>query len=181
MWASLPRIHGALPPTMTSAIVWGAVLMSSLAPLPRYTAEAISTAERATQRESESKAQAAAEDRKRRENLARFEKLTAGSPLWEWAEFIGQGSELDKQAVAGAQKLSHRQADAEVALDRGMGFFRLWNTRGSISTSRQAYVRRQTASCAKTRLHIHHPMSMLMRPMLCCICISVRISILSNG
>ena len=83
-------------------------------------AEAIATAERATQRESENKAQAAAEGRMRRENLARFEKLSADSPLWDWAEFIGQGSELDKQAVAGAQKLSHRQADAEVALDRGV-------------------------------------------------------------
>ena len=122
MWALLPRIHGALPPIMTSAIVWGAVLILSLALLPRYTAEAIATAERATQRESENKAQAAAEGRTRRENLARFEKLNADSPLWDWAEFIGQGSELDKQAVAGAQKLSHRQADAEVALDRGMGF-----------------------------------------------------------
>jgi hypothetical protein len=65
---------------------------------------------------------APAEDQKRRENLARFEKLTADSPLWEWAEFIGKGSELDKQAVAGAQKFTHRQADAEVALQRGIGF-----------------------------------------------------------
>jgi lipoprotein NlpI len=122
MWARLPQIHGALPPTMTSAIVWGAVLILNLAPLPRYTAEAIATAERATQRERESKAQQTAEDQRRRENLARFEKLTPDSPLWEWAEFIGQGSELDKQAVAGAQKLAHRQADAEFALQRGMGF-----------------------------------------------------------
>ena len=122
MWARLPQIHGVLPPIITSAIVWGAVLILTLAPLPRYTAKAIATAERAAQRERESKAGQAAEDQKRRENLARFEKLTADSPLWEWAEFIGKGSELDKQAVAGAQKLTHRQADAQVTLQRGMGF-----------------------------------------------------------
>jgi hypothetical protein len=74
MWARLPQIHGVLPPTMTSAVVWGAVMILSLAPLPRYTAEAIATAERAAQRERESEAQATAEDQKRREHPARFEQ-----------------------------------------------------------------------------------------------------------
>jgi lipoprotein NlpI len=122
IWARLPQLHRVLPAQATSSVTWLAVLLLTLAPMPRYASEGIARSERARQQQREDSARNAAEEQRRQEILARFQKLTADSPLWEWAAFIGKDSELDAQAVAGARKLAHRQADAETALQRGMGF-----------------------------------------------------------
>src|SRR5260221_10377976 len=122
MWPGLPQLHRVLPAQATSGVTWLAVLLLTLAPMPRYASEGIAKGERARQQQREDSARNAAEEQKRQENLARLQKLTADSPLWEWAVFIGKDSELDAQAVAGARKLARRQADAETALQRGMGF-----------------------------------------------------------
>ena len=47
---------------------------------------------------NEREAKATAAEERRRDNLARFQKLTDASPLWEWAAFIGKDSPLDKEA-----------------------------------------------------------------------------------
>jgi len=121
MWARLPQTHRALPPTVTSAVAWGAVLLLTLAPLPQFFAIQAEHAAIAARQEAERNAALAQEEQRRREKLARFEKLTADSPLWEWAEFIND-KELTLRAVQGARALTHRQADAETALHKGMGF-----------------------------------------------------------
>src|SRR5260221_10543080 len=122
MWPGLPQLHRVLPTQATSGVTWLAVLLLTFAPMPRYASEGIAKGERAKQQQREDSARNAAEEQRRQENLARFQKLTANSPLWEWAVVIGKDSELDAQAVAGARKLAHRQSDAETALQRGMGF-----------------------------------------------------------
>ena len=121
-WARLPQLHQVLPPALTGIALWGGVLALTLAPMPDYIAQKNAAARLQAAAKVENDAKATAEDQRRRDNLARFQKLTEASPLWEWAAFIGKDSELDKDAVAGARKLSHRQADAEAALRRGMGF-----------------------------------------------------------
>src|SRR5260221_8945434 len=113
MSARLPLLHKVLPPQAVSGATWLAVLLLTLAPMPRYASEGIAKGERARQQQQEDSARNAAEEQRRQENLARFQKLSADSPLWEWAAFIGEESELDAQAVAGARELAHRQADAE--------------------------------------------------------------------
>jgi tetratricopeptide (TPR) repeat protein len=122
MWARLPRTHRILPPKATGAVVWGAALLLMLAPVPVWIADTVATARREAEELRESAAREAAAAQRRQAELARFRKVTAASPLWEWAEFIGEGKEFDAQAIAGARALAHRQADAEIALRRGMGF-----------------------------------------------------------
>jgi lipoprotein NlpI len=121
-WARLPQLHQALPPVLTGIALWGGVLALTLAPMPGYVGEKIASAQLKMAAKLQTEAKATAAEERRRDNLARFQKLTDASPLWEWAAFIGKDSPLDKEAVAGARKLSHRQADAEAALKRGMGF-----------------------------------------------------------
>jgi hypothetical protein len=55
----------------------------------------------------------------RQANLAKFQRLNADSPLWDWQEFIGKGNDLEKQAVAIVSKVPRRQADAELMLRNG--------------------------------------------------------------
>jgi lipoprotein NlpI len=98
------------------------VLALTLAPMPDYVGQKIAAARLEAAAKVENEARVTAEEQQRRDNLARFQKLTDASPLWEWAAFFGKASPLDKQAAEGARKLSHRQADAEAALRRGMGF-----------------------------------------------------------
>jgi lipoprotein NlpI len=121
-WARLPQLHRVLPPVLTGIAVWGGVLALTLAPMPDYVGQRVAAARLQAAAKVESEAKLTAEEQRRRDTLARFQQLTEASPLWEWAAFIGKDSELDKQAVAGARKLSHRQVDAEEGLRRGMGF-----------------------------------------------------------
>ncbi len=122
VWARFPALHRALPPHPTAIVLLGSVLALTIAPLPTYIGDQVRRFAEARQAEAERKAAEAAEAERRRENLTRFQKLTVDSPLWEWAPFIGKGSELDDRAVAGAKALTHKQADSEEALRRGFGF-----------------------------------------------------------
>jgi len=121
MWARLPQLHRALPPTVTSVVAWGAVLILTLAPLPRFFAVETEQSAIAARRAAEQKAVASQEEQRHQEKLARFEKLTPDSPLWEWQEFIND-NELAARAVQGARALTHRHADAAAALQKGLGF-----------------------------------------------------------
>ncbi|HXO02690.1 MAG TPA: tetratricopeptide repeat protein [Stellaceae bacterium] len=122
IWARLPQLHRALPPNPTSAVLLGLVVLLTLAPMPQYTVNWLRQVAEARREEAASLAEQEAEEERRRQNRERFDKLTADSPLWEWAVFFGKNSEFDQEAIAGALKLTHRQADAEEALRRGMGF-----------------------------------------------------------
>ena len=112
LWARLPQLHRALPPNVTSAVLLGLVVILTVAPLPQYIAGRVRAAAESAREKAASMAAQAQEAERRREDLARFKKLTADSPLWEWAEFFDKDTELAKEAVAGARKLAHRQADA---------------------------------------------------------------------
>jgi lipoprotein NlpI len=122
LWARLTRLHRLIPPLPTSIAAWVAVALLSAAPLPRYIAERHAAHVAAAEQAAEAERQAAEEAERQRINLARFEKLTPDSPLWDYTAFFGKDNPLDGRAVAAARALTHRQADAEEALRRGMGF-----------------------------------------------------------
>ncbi len=122
LWARLTRLHRLLQPLPTSAVAWIVVALIAAVPLPRYFIEQHERHVIAAEEAEEAQRQAAAEAEKQRLNLERFEKLTADSPLWDYAAFFGKDNELDGQAIAAARALTHRQADAEEALRRGMAF-----------------------------------------------------------
>lgn len=122
LWARLPSWRRALPAMPTSIVVWAAVALLSAVPLPRYIAEERAANAVIQQEKAEADAAAAKAEAQRRETAERFHKLTMDSPLWDWAAFFGKDSAFDAEAIAGANKLPHLQADAEEALHRGMGF-----------------------------------------------------------
>jgi len=120
LWAHFPRLHSLLPATPTSTAVLGTLLVLSLGQLA-YTFER--DRERALQSANDAKEAEILQQKEleaaRQANLAKFQRLTADSPLWDWQEFIGKGNELEKQAVAIVSKMPHRQADAELMLRNG--------------------------------------------------------------
>jgi lipoprotein NlpI len=122
LWARVSSLHRVLPPLPTSIVAWAAVALLTAAPLPRYAANKAAENALIQRQKQEAAAAVAKAEEQHRQNLERFQKLTADSPLWDWAEFFGKNSDFDEQAIAGARALAHRQADAEEALRRGMGF-----------------------------------------------------------
>ena len=116
LWARLTGLHRALPETATSAAAVAVLTLLTLAPMPQYIARERDRAAVRVEQRAEEKAQHDAADRRHAEALARFQKLTADSPLSDWAVFFGNDSEFDRQAIDGARKLPHRQSDA----DRGL-------------------------------------------------------------
>jgi lipoprotein NlpI len=121
-WARLPAMHRLLRPLPTGLFTWGAIAILTLAPLPRYVAKQNEFAARVQLEKAEAAQKAAIEDEQRRKDRERFAGLTRDSPLWEWAPLFGRNREFDAEAVAAARQLPHKQADAEEALRRGMGF-----------------------------------------------------------
>jgi hypothetical protein len=113
-WARLPRLHAVLAPHPTGGVVWGAVLMLSLATVPGMI-------EREKTVEENRKAIPFISDeeqreQRRQERLARFEQLTPTSPLDEYLQFLGQGDELRDRAVNSVRLVENRQAQAEAML-----------------------------------------------------------------
>lgn len=122
MWARLTRLHRLLQPLPTSIVAWIIVGLIAAVPLPRYVIEQHARHVIAAQEAAEAERQAAIEAEKQRLNLERFEKLTAASPLWDYAVFFAKDNPLNDRAIAAARALPHRQADAEEALRRDIGF-----------------------------------------------------------
>ncbi len=122
LWARLTGLHGFLRPLPTSIVAWTAVALIAAVPLPRYFIEQHARHVIAAQEAAEAERQAAIEAEKQRLNLERYEKLTADSPLWDYAAFFAKDNPLRDRALAAARALPHKQADAEEALRRDMGF-----------------------------------------------------------
>jgi lipoprotein NlpI len=122
MWARLPSWRRALPALPTSIAVWAAVALLTAVPMPHYIADQRAKLSVINQERAEAEAAAAKAAAQRRATAERFHSLTMDSPLWDWAAFFGKDSAFDAEAIAGANKLPHLQADAEEALRRGMGF-----------------------------------------------------------
>jgi lipoprotein NlpI len=122
MWSRLTGLHHFLRPLPTSIVAWIAIALIAAVPLPRHFIEWHEKRVIAAKEAAEAEKEAAAEAEKQRLNLERFEKLTADSPLWDYAVFFGKDNSLDGRAIAAALALPRRQADAEEALRRDMGF-----------------------------------------------------------
>jgi lipoprotein NlpI len=122
LWARLTGLHGFLQPLPTSIVAWTAVALIATVPLPRYFIEQHAKHLVEAQEAAEAERQAAIEAEKQRVNLERYDKLTADSPLWDYAAFFTNDNALRDRAIAAARALPHKQSDAEEALRRDMGF-----------------------------------------------------------
>lgn len=106
--------------TVLPSVVWGVTAALSLCPWPlmlkRSRENAVYVAQLAQQRQA---SLAADLEAKRREQQARFEKLTPESPLWEWLSLAEPETGFRDQALVGIRQLPRRQRDAEEMLAHG--------------------------------------------------------------
>lgn len=122
MWARLPSWRQVIPALPASISVCVSVALLIAVPMPRFIAEWRAQLAVTNQQRAEAEAAAAKAEAQRRAAADRFHSLTMDLPLWDWAAFFGKDSAFDAEAIAGANKLPHLQADTEDALRRGMGF-----------------------------------------------------------
>jgi lipoprotein NlpI len=123
LWAHFPAIHRLLPPLPTELVLWGIVLVLSVGQISYVVIHDRRIALRSQEEAMEYQHQVEQQEAARQQaNLEKFQRLTPDSPLADWQDFIGKGNVLEKQAVAGARALTHRQRDAEAMLDTGDGF-----------------------------------------------------------
>ena len=123
LWSYFPAIRSTVPPGAAAAITWGSLLLLSLLPLPTLRARSQETTDRRHRTEAEwSAEEARQQEAKARENLAKFQLLTAESRLWDYMPFTWDQNPLREQALERARSLPSRQADAEQMLGDGHGF-----------------------------------------------------------
>ena len=116
------RLRPVLPAAAVAAIL-GLVAFVSAGHLVYKTVR--DTREAAERREAQQVWEAEQARKKAEElqqNRERLNRLTEASPLSDWAEFIGKGNELEKEAIARARRLPNRQADAETMLAQDDAF-----------------------------------------------------------
>lgn len=123
LWSYLPSMRNAVPAALLHAVVWPGLLAASISPWKAVMERSERTAARRREMDASREQQRMeAQQQQRKETLARFEKLTGDSPLWQWQEFAGNHSELRTKAFERIRLLARRQADAEAMLQRGMQF-----------------------------------------------------------
>ena len=102
--------------------LWGAVAVLSLLPWPALRAGA-----RANQEHQAEVAKAWEEERSRNEQarrvelLAKLDKLSPDSRVWEWLELADAPDDIRARAIEGVRQSTHRQEDAELMAERGYG------------------------------------------------------------
>jgi hypothetical protein len=122
VWLRWPAAHAAVSSNQAAVVFVGGLAILSILPWPLRSARArareVAMAPIVAAQRQEQEQQAEAD---RQQRLARFEKLGPDSPLWLWLEFTDSAGGLRDRALEGISKLSHRQADAELMLEKGMG------------------------------------------------------------
>jgi hypothetical protein len=108
IWSIVPALRAALPANVAGAVVWGTVLVLSIAPWPLIPRRAAAVAE------FNARWQMATA-----ENRARFAAVRDDTPLWEWTPFLASGNEFEGAALERIHRLTRAQADAEIMLERG--------------------------------------------------------------
>ncbi len=116
-WSFYPALRSSVPPNAADIGTWSAIPILSLLPWPSMRGRAAQRAEVAQKLQADEENETV---RRRKENLAKFQELTAESPLSEWLQFTVDGNELRDSAFAGIRRLAHRQADAEEMIARGV-------------------------------------------------------------
>lgn len=123
LWARVVGLHAALPPGSTSAVLGGAVVVLTIAPLVLTTIEYMPNPERDAARAAAAKAQEEDAEKRRQEALAaeaaRFARLGPDSPLGDYLDYLPPGDPRFREAVAGARLVRTRNADAVALLEAG--------------------------------------------------------------
>jgi hypothetical protein len=123
LWAKLLVLHRALPPTPTSAVIWGTILLLTIVPLTRAAVNSLPNAERDAKIAEEYKAFQDKMEREQREanerEWAKFAALNSDSPLRGYVEYLAPGDSRFREAVAGARQVKSRQGDAAALLKDG--------------------------------------------------------------
>jgi hypothetical protein len=120
VWAYYPSLRALLPSGITSAAVWGAILILSLLPWPQYLYRSKHRAEDQARAEAEFKASEPQRiEAARQARLDALNKLGPDSDLHEYLDFAGPQDELREQAFERIRHLERRQSDAEALFREG--------------------------------------------------------------
>jgi hypothetical protein len=122
LWARLPDLHASLPPTQTTAILGGVLVLLCLAPLAGMRLAVAATpspeVQAAADRAREEARHIEDEAAIKRESVA-FAKLGPDSSLRDYLLYLPGGDSRSREALAGARQVKSRQADAVTLLDAG--------------------------------------------------------------
>jgi hypothetical protein len=122
MWARLPALHPALPPLQTTAILGGAIVLLSLAPLAGmwFAAASMPSPEiQATTAKAREEALRQEEQEALKREAEAFAKLGPDSSLRDYLLYLPGGDSRSREALAGARQVKSRQADAVALLNAG--------------------------------------------------------------
>jgi hypothetical protein len=123
LWALLPGLRGLLPSGLATGLAWGGVLLLAALPWPSLLAHRARVAEQRQRLGEQAEREETERQRLDREEwTARFEKLPADAPLWQWRDFTTHGPELRERALVAIRRLPDRQAQAEDLLVHGLDF-----------------------------------------------------------
>jgi hypothetical protein len=104
-WTLVPSLRTAIPAVAASAIAWGAILVLCIGLWPM-----VQVRDRALEHAADVRQQWA-ED---------FARVPPNAPLWQWTRFLDTPDGTRQEDVLDRiRKLDHRQADAEIMLERG--------------------------------------------------------------
>jgi hypothetical protein len=123
LWARLPAARAKFPASLASAVLGGAILLVSLAPLAVAVVDSLPNPARDARLRDQEKAR---QERQRQEERAerereavRFARLNPDSSLRDYLEYLPGGDTRSQQALQGARLVKSRQADAVALLKAG--------------------------------------------------------------
>jgi hypothetical protein len=120
-WAFFPALRAAIPGAAAGSVTWAAVLVLAILPWPSVAQRSRESAARRVENEAAAvRAEKAALDTARQENLVKIQALGPDADLWHWMEFTDPKKGVREEAFAGIHKLKDRQAEAEAMVSRGV-------------------------------------------------------------
>jgi hypothetical protein len=123
LWARLPTARAKFPAGVANAVLGGAILLVTLAPLAVAVIEALPNPARdarlAVQEKARQERQQQEERAEREREAARFARLNPDSSLRDYLEYLPGGDTRSQQALQGARLVKSRQADAVALLKAG--------------------------------------------------------------
>ncbi len=120
-WAFFPAVRAAIPAAAAGSVTWAAVLILAILPWPSVAQRSReSVARRAENDVAAVRAEKAALDTAREENLPKIQALGPETDLWHWMEFTDPKKGVREEAFAGIHKLKDRQKEAEELVSQGL-------------------------------------------------------------
>jgi hypothetical protein len=120
-WAFFPAFRAMIPAAAAGSVTWGAVLLLAILPWPSVSEHSEKKAALRVENEAAAaRAEKAALDAARQENLVKIQALGPETDLWHWMQFTDPQKGVREEAFAGIHNLKDRQKQAEDLIAQGL-------------------------------------------------------------